>query len=86
MIKRIVSAVMCIGMCVFMVGCASRTQANIGPVHFGGDVKAHEDWNLSFTTGSERTEVGLGLVTVGVDAKWTECTQALSVSHETKFD
>ena len=68
-----------------MVGCSSRTQANIGPLHFGGDVKAHENWNLSFTTGPERTELGLGLVTVGVDAKWTECTQAIAVSHKTEI-
>lgn len=70
---------------VFLVGCSSRTQANIGPLHFGGDVKAHENWNLSFTFGAERTEIGLGFVTVGVDGKIGECTQAIAVSHKTEI-
>lgn len=82
--KTLIALVACFAVAA-MSGCASRTQANIGPLHVGGDVKVHENWNLSFTTGLKRTEIGLGLVTVGVDAKWTECTQAIAVSHKTEI-
>lgn len=72
-------------LCVAMVGCASRTQANVGSAHAGGDIAAHKDWNLSFASDANRTEIGMGFVTIGVDWEWTECTQAVSAYHKTEL-
>ncbi len=69
----------------FAMGCTSRTQANVGPVHFGGDLKTHDAWTFGIGTSPGRVEFNLGLVTAAVDGKITECTQAVAVSHETKL-
>ncbi len=69
--------------CMVSVGCASRTKLVAGPIAIDGKVAIHEWKDASLTLRLDRVGFTVGNVSAHVGSEITDCTEVISLDHET---